>query len=302
MHRSDAAEASFETFREMNRASRSMEWTDDSGLVLIEDEQLLRKLQEALDKTHKPKDNWTRDRGCRLHSINGCGAVCANKNQAPVPTGYRLLAAYRNQNEDLWQKYSMLKTAISEECSMSAVKEPKQVATSGLSFGADVDAAANEWYLFHGTTPAKCASICSTNFRTDLAGAGATWKDKGKAVGTPLYGFGIYFAERITKADEYSTEVDDDDGIVPEDAEGEFFTVLLCRVVGGRTNVVTTNEIEREKLRSDVFDGPYHSVFGDRVSVLNKPYREIVVYEKDQCFPEYLLVYSRVYGGSDSVP
>lgn len=30
--------------------------------------------------------------------------------------------------------------------------------------------------------------------------AGGTWKDPGALKGTPLYGFGFYFAERITKA------------------------------------------------------------------------------------------------------
>jgi len=303
MHRSDTAEAGFEAFSSMNRACHTMDWTDTPGLVRIEDDELLAKLQEALDHTHKPKDNWTRDRGCALHGVNGCDAKCCSKNKAPVPTRYKLLTAYRNQNEDLWQKYSMLKTAIREECRRPRGLEDTlppmtvhKVTTSGMSLSSDLDEECNEYYLFHGSSSQKCTSIASTNFRTDLAGAGATWKEKGKAVGTPLYGFGVYFAERITKADEYSKEVDEDDGILPEDAEGEFYTVLVCRVMCGKTNVVTTNEIEVKSLREDVFAGPYHSVMGDRVSVLNKPYREVVVYEKDQCFPEFLLVYSRAYG------
>ena len=36
--------------------------------------------------------------------------------------------------------------------------------------------------------------------RTCKQRAGATWKDPGASKGTPLYGFGFYFAERITKA------------------------------------------------------------------------------------------------------
>merc|ERR1711920_219940 len=102
-----------------------------------------------------------------------------------------------------------------------------------------------------------------------------------------LYGFGIYFSERVTKADEYA-------GAIPEGAEDAgLFNVLICRVVAGRANVVTTNEIDTEKLRKDVFDGPYHSVFGDRCKTLGKPYREIVVYDKDQVYPEFLLTYAR---------
>ncbi|CAK0879595.1 unnamed protein product, partial [Prorocentrum cordatum] len=202
MHRSDTAEAGFEAFSSMNRACHTMDWTDTPGLVRIEDDELLAKLQEALDHTHKPKDNWTRDRGCALHGVNGCDAKCCSKNKAPVPTRYKLLTAYRNQNEDLWQKYSMLKTAIREECRRPRGLEDTlppmtvhKVTTSGMSLSSDLDEECNEYYLFHGSSSQKCTSIASTNFRTDLAGAGATWKEKGKAVGTPLYGFGVYFAE-----------------------------------------------------------------------------------------------------------
>jgi len=44
-----------------------------------------------------------------------------------------------------------------------------------------------------------------------------------------------------------------------------------------------------------VLDGPYHSVFGDRVTKLGKPYREIVVYERSQVFPEFILFYRRKF-------
>ena len=59
-----------------------------------------------------------------------------------------------------------------------------------------------------------------------------------------------------------------------QDGEHEgLYAVLLCRVVGGRTTVVTNNDINIDGLRGKVFDGPYHSVFGDRVTTLGKPYR-----------------------------
>ena len=59
-----------------------------------------------------------------------------------------------------------------------------------------------------------------------------------------------------------------------QDGEHEgLYAVLLCRVVGGRTTVITNNDINIDGLRGAVFDGPYHSVFGDRVTTLGKPYR-----------------------------
>jgi hypothetical protein len=135
----------------------------------------------------------------------------------------------------------------------------------------------------------KAKSICERNFAVEMAGSGATWKESGKDKGVPLYGFGIYLAERSTKADEYAVAI----------PEGEryagMFTMIVCRVVGGRTNLVTSNAIDTEKLRTDVFDGPYHSVLGDRVTTLGKPYREIVVYDNHQVFPEFVLIYERAY-------
>lgn len=297
MHRSDFAQRTFTKFLEDTTHSH---WKPGAhGLVEVEDGALVEKLQELLQATHKTTDNWTRDRGCKSHGVNGCAPACASRNRVAVPSGYQLVKAYRNQNMDLWQKYSLVKTAITEECGRGyevdgkqAVHEPVSVATTGHSLEVESASGCNEWYLFHGSTPEKCKTICMTNFKLALAGSGATWKDPSTDKGTPLYGFGIYLAERITKADEYSAEVPGDDPVLPS---GDLFTCILCRVVGGRAHVVTTNEIEIDKLRSDVFDGPYHSVLGDRVTSLGKPYREVVVYDKDQCYPEFLLVYARSY-------
>jgi len=297
MHRSDNAERTFTKFLE---TSRHDHWEEGKeGLVEISDPGLLGRLQEMLEAAHKTTHNWTRDRGCRLHGVNGCAAACSSKNRKPVPTGYVLVTAYRNQNLDLWQKYSLVKTAIVEECTRPSdvALEPKSVVTSGKILESALEDAYNEWFLFHGTSAAKCKSICSSNFRLNLAGSGATWKDIGATVGLPLYGYGIYLAEHVTKSDEYSEPIPEDESFLPVGEDGqEFHAVILCRVLGGRTNVVTTNEIERDKLKADVFAGPYHSVFGDRVTTLNKPFREIVVYDKDQCYPEFLLVYARNYG------
>eukprot|EP00413_Alexandrium_margalefii_P014314 CAMPEP_0204527730 /NCGR_PEP_ID=MMETSP0661-20131031/9139_1 /ASSEMBLY_ACC=CAM_ASM_000606 /TAXON_ID=109239 /ORGANISM="Alexandrium margalefi, Strain AMGDE01CS-322" /LENGTH=474 /DNA_ID=CAMNT_0051533661 /DNA_START=12 /DNA_END=1434 /DNA_ORIENTATION=+ len=295
MHRSECAQRTVTKFLS---DARNEHWDPErEGLVEIDDLGLLTKLQELLHTAHKKTHNWTRDRGCSLHGVNGCSASCSFKHKLAVPSSYALVTAFRNQNADLWQKYSLVKTAITEECSRSSEvpMEAKPAASSSVTLESPLEAPLNEWYLFHGSSAAKCKSICSTNFRLNLAGSGATWKDAGSDVGTPLYGYGIYLAEHVTKSDEYSEVIPPEESFLPVGGEQGFHAVLLCRVMGGRTNVVTTNEIERDKLKSDVFDGPYHSVYGDRVTTLNKPFREIVVYDKDQCYPEFLLVYTRNY-------
>jgi hypothetical protein len=292
MHRSDHAERCFSDL--LSNVSPTHWAASQEGLVPITDSSLLHQLEDLLTGTHKSdSDNWTRDRGCSLHGVNACSAACASKHRSPVPSGYRLVTAYRNQNIDLWQKYMLCKDAISQECRQQEAVPFQQVnvKTSDLSaIELPLDKDCNEWRLFHGSSFEACRGICSTNFRPALAGTGATWKEPGKAKGMPLYGYGVYFSERVTKADEYA-EV----GPSGEEFEG-LHCMLVCRVVGGRTNIITTNEIEIEKLRADVFDGLSHSVFGDRVKTLGKPYREIVAYDKDQCYPEYLLVYERNFG------
>lgn len=273
-------------------ASQVLPWPGDRvGLVQVEDTELLARLQKLLNRTHKATDNWTRDRGCKLHGVDGCpNAKCAFQHKAPVPTGYTLVKVYRNQNQDLWTKYSLAKIAIHEECARecSVAWAPLKV-ESNLDLGDPLAENCNELRVFHGTDAAACVDICQANFRVAMAGSGATWKDAGKSTGTPLYGFGLYFAERITKADEYARPI-------PPGTEDEgFHMVIVCRVVAGRVNVVTTNEIDTDKLRKDVLEGPYHSVLGDRIASLGKPYRELVVYDKDQVFPEFLLVCARQF-------
>ena len=62
----------------------------------------------------------------------------------------------------------------------------------------ELDEAAGERWLFHGTSGKGVEGITNTDFRLDLAGTGAGL----------LYGRGIYLAESCMKADEYSVKVD----------------------------------------------------------------------------------------------
>jgi len=283
MHRSNYAEDT--SVANIDSHLRDGWLPDQEGLVAVTDQELLAKLQSVLNDSHKTHDNWTRDRGCRLHGVNGCSWACAAKNRCPVPTGFSLQAAYRNQSPELWRRYCLLKQAIRLECQRGE-EFPSPSLLSAADLDSDLEKDCNEWRCFHGSAPDRLRGICEANFKPTMAGTGATWKDAGASKGTPLYGFGFYFAERITKADEYAGPI--------QDGEHEgLFAVLLCRVVGGRTKVVTNNDINIDGLRGSVFDGPYHSVFGDRVTTLGKPYREVVVYDKDQCYPEFLLLYRR---------
>jgi len=274
--------------------SRGLNWLEGaSGLVPVEDADLIGAMQELFNKTHKTTDNWTRDRGCKIHGRGhpDCSWHCIRTNGNPVPTGFSIKKVLRNQNKDLWNHYAITKRQV-----LADLEQDRSLyeAMPVMSGGCDLEGEplsfdeCNEWRLFHGTSWPACEGISATNFRLSLSGTGATWKKPGAEKGSPLYGFGIYLAESVTKSDEYAgTPPSPDDGLN---------CMLVCRAIGGQSNLCETNEIDKAQLKSDVFNGSYHSVFGDRVKKLGKPYREIVLYDKDQIFPEFVVLYERTFG------
>lgn len=263
------------------------------GFDMVTNKEVLQDLQQLLTGTLKKEDNWTRDRGCALHGRNKCESSCIFHHRAPVPTGYKLIRAEKNRNDALWQTYSVTRSAIREECATTTAVEHllfhphSAIDVSGTE---PLDTNINEFRLFHGTGLAGVKGICGSNFRLKMAGTGATWKKDGEKAGTPLYGWGVYLAESSTKSDEYAEEIKEG---LPIDVG--CYALLVCRAVGGLARLVDTNEFDPDDLRTDIFDGPYHSVFGDRVVKLGKPYREIVVYDNAQIFPEFILYYKRSF-------
>ncbi|CAE7737953.1 cpcE, partial [Symbiodinium pilosum] len=95
-----------------------------------------------------------------------------------------------------------------------------------------------------------------------------------------LYGKGIYFAECVTKADEYSEE----------DADG-YCWMLLCRAALGK--VMTCKD---KKPAADILDqckaGSYDSLIGDRWAAVGT-FREFILYDSDQVYPAFILRYKR---------
>merc|ERR1712087_526770 len=109
--------------------------------------------------------------------------------------------------------------------------------------------------------------------------------------GGGLYGDGTYFAESITKADEYARRKVVDD----EEFEG-CRAVALVRVLGGR-HFYTDKDVEQEQKRDfarRVLQGHYHSTVGDRLKLRNT-FREYVVYDAAATYLEYVVYFRRVY-------
>lgn len=232
-----------------------------NDLVAVPDD-VFAQLQQLLDATYS--DVTTRDRN--RHSGSWM-----------VPRDFKLVTARRNENSKLWRKYTVAKAKMKKEREDLAPDEEYKIYDDVLttrtweSFDADaLEQDINEWYLFHGTSASAATNICSSDFKMRLAGS---------ATGT-LYGRGSYLAESITKADEYARE---EDGM---------FTVLLCRVLGGRVCYCDERTPDPEQLTKNCTEGDYDCVLGDRKKVAGT-YREFIIFDNENVYPEYVLQYTR---------
>eukprot|EP00811_Abedinium_folium_P021926 NODE_3115_length_2090_cov_8.617422.p1 GENE.NODE_3115_length_2090_cov_8.617422~~NODE_3115_length_2090_cov_8.617422.p1 ORF type:complete len:544 (+),score=133.44 NODE_3115_length_2090_cov_8.617422:84-1715(+) len=245
---------------------------DKNGLGMVDmGQQATAEFQQLVTRTHRKV--WTRDRSRH------------NPANPKVPKGYRVVNVKRNENLPSWREYAMRRAELmcrSEEADQGLGKVFEvfpDVKTSvawreiGGPKACRLEEGINEWYLFHGTNPAAAESICGSDFKVSRAGSNT---------GT-LYGRGLYFAESVTKADEYAK---------PNDAG--IYAVLLCRVLGG--HVLYTDEVtpDPEDLVHNCVNGDYDIVLGDREKCRNT-FREFVLFDSEDVYPEYSIEYVREY-------
>lgn len=228
--------------------------------------QSLEQFQHLFDTTFC--NIYTRDR--RRH--NPC-----NPN---VPRGYTVVSAVRCENSRLWREYYFRRAQLLEDGRRldpsdfhmyTEVKSTEAWKGTGGKAANRLRPECNEWYLFHGTNAKNALSICHNSFKLSLAG---------DCTGT-LYGRGAYFAESITKADEYAKP----------NERGEY-TVLLCRVLGGRVMYTDEENPDPEELRHSCIQGPYNCILGDREKCRNT-FREFVFYDSENLYAEYIIHYKR---------
>jgi hypothetical protein len=224
---------------------------------VCDDKDVFKEVQELLNKSYK--DTWTRDR--KVHGMT------------KVPDGYELVRVIRSQHARNWKRYYLRRHLITRACSSKKFKRIDTLTSKAYALAKrhKVRPEINEWLLFHGTNEDAAEAIASDNFTMKLAGS---------ATGT-LYGKGTYFAESITKADEYAKE--DGNGLC---------CVLVVRVIGGLVNYNDEKTPDPDKLQDSVLTGDYTSVLGDREKV-SGTFREYVVFDGHQVYVEYILYYRR---------
>lgn len=229
-----------------------------------------KQLQTILDQTWR--DIFTRDR---------------NKDE-PHPTGLQIVSAHRVEDRAMWAGYLDQKRKIQENrehCTpfwhLDGDQEHGFVKTHLEGLSDVLDESINELYLFHGSSPEGAQGISEDGFRIDMAGSNA---------GT-MFGKGAYFAECCSKSDEYSRE-----------GQNQIFkglyALLLCRVCCGEMFRIDRSDIPA--INAALKSGDYDSVLGDREASVNT-YREFVVFRERQIYPEYVIIYRRLYDDSDDV-
>eukprot|EP00932_Pfiesteria_piscicida_P016606 SRR837773.3522.p1 GENE.SRR837773.3522~~SRR837773.3522.p1 ORF type:complete len:268 (+),score=91.01 SRR837773.3522:99-806(+) len=218
-------------------------------------------VQELMNSTWK--EVVTRDR----KALSGGGSV----------DHFEVVQVNRNENTRLFADYAKRRQAVAKKFSKEDVLT--NVLTANANFaelGPTVDGC-NEFFMFHGTKPSSCKSIIDNDFILKLAGSRR---------GT-LYGPGLYFAESSSKADEYAD--DDKDGIYRG-----LYAMLLCRVTLGKSLYTDEHFPDGDKLANACTGlcAQYHSVLGDREKARGT-YREFIIFEPQQVYPEYVIIYRR---------
>lgn len=140
-----------------------------------------------------------------------------------------------------------------------------------------LSAAANEHWLFHGTSATNAMAILEGGF-----------EEQPQLTHGSAFGAGIYFTECSSKADMYATPAEHDEG----HDHGGMCCMLLCRVTLGRSRKLDTQfHVDKEALQREMESGHYHSVLADRERLFAS-YREFIT-PANQVYPEFLIWYTR---------
>jgi ribosomal protein L33 len=231
------------------------------------------------------RDKVTQDRPCPKgtcpRTCGGC--ACFRPGGAySIPKGFQVERVIRVEDSKMWSRYTMRRDEIRQKrvgsIGLSRFKPP--VFTGDVSKYSDsfepLDSQVNEIYLWHGTDVRAALNIMAEGFQVNRKGSA-------------MYGHGVYLAESSTKADEYSRD----------ERNGYYrgvYALLLCRVCMGRYYYTTERDVYAG---GRVSSGKYDSTCGDRARSADT-FREFVVYDQDQIYPEYLVLYSRVYKAGDT--
>ncbi|CAJ1418061.1 unnamed protein product [Effrenium voratum] len=241
--------------------------------------------------THSYRAITTQDRLCPTgkHDKTRGGCPCVQVGGDPgLPTGFQVKRVIRVEDSEMFTRYITRLSKIKATRTSCDAPDPSFFTRDAMDHFpglqdvlGTLDDELNEVYLWHGTQVRTGLQIAQEDFNLTFAGSGA---------GT-MYGKGLYFCESATKADEYAR---DEPGGHYEGVRA----LLLCRICVGKFHYTQ----DREPTAIDKYtSGESDSTVGDRAKSVNT-YREIVVYDTDQVYPEYLVLYERLQKGETPQP
>ncbi|KAK3607032.1 hypothetical protein CHS0354_020462 [Potamilus streckersoni] len=210
-------------------------------------------------------------------------------------TGIQVSKIKRVENLDLYESYFKKRQDIFKSlCRSEQERFPQldkikgcrdgyiKTSRGGKCLSMDIYPEINEYYFFHGTKVDKIDAICENGLDCRLG------SDKG------MLGVGVYGAESSTKADQYT---DSKQARMPGEKK-----MFLMRMVLGNIYICTDSnphKYRRPPCRTcfldDCADAKHtHGYFDSVVGDMGKLFREFVVYDKSQCYPEYIITYTRI--------
>jgi hypothetical protein len=203
--------------------------------------------------------------------------------------GYRVVRVSRIENPLLWKRYVLQREAVVANLPAGSQKHARVNVESWRSWQKRELAqhtAANEAFFFHGTKPDIAECIKRVGFDERVCSLGG------------MFGAGVYLAENSSKSDEYC---------VP-DAKGSCFMFVVRAAIGTpHRTLEDMNDLRRppclqghtEIKGQYCIDHPRaDSVFAPTTSThpgaCLKRYREFIVYDGAQSYPEFLIEFKRV--------
>lgn len=200
------------------------------------------------------KNKWTRDR------------------DGKVPARFVVLQAQKNTNAQILANYERARAEIkARRAPEESAEFHAKTLIDGNMLSDCLEPDCCEAYLFHGTNPKAALSIAKTDFRLSAAGS-----NRGS-----MFGPGIYLAESSSKSDEYANDGN-------SALHKGICAMLLCRATLGKACFVEAPSDYRGKVTS----GEYDCVIGDREKAVDT-FREVVLFNAEQAFPEYVVLYRR---------
>ena len=193
--------------------------------------------------------------------------------------GYKVERVFRIQHSELWSAYALQRKAVGFLMMLQGKRHPKtKVRTwdGWMKRSLLQDKTSNEVFLFHGTKHEMADVILKSGLDERVCSLEG------------LFGAGIYLAENSSKSDEYCTS----------DSRGICRMFVVRAVLGTPFEAVQAMNNARRPPAMPGSERLHDSVIGvtqdTHPTACLKKYREFIVYDRRQTYPEFLVEFRRV--------